>query len=189
LAVDRGWVQAGDLHVGEQVVRLHGSTNTVAAVRVVPGQADMYNLTVANDHTYAVGDDQAVVHNTGACEGGSTTPIGPSDASGGVYQLRDPETGRIMRTGQTNDLHERRSAHARMYPNLDFEIVYKTDNPTERTALEQMLYEAHPEADITQGGLNINAPIGAQKAIRFPGWYEKTMRAGAAFLERYGSGG
>ncbi len=24
----------------------------------------MYHLTVANDHTYAVGDDQVVVHNT-----------------------------------------------------------------------------------------------------------------------------
>jgi hypothetical protein len=32
-------------------------------VRVTPGQADRYNLTVANDHTYAVGSGQAVVHN------------------------------------------------------------------------------------------------------------------------------
>jgi hypothetical protein len=70
LTAGRGWVPAGDLHVGEAVVTLDGGTSTVATVRVVPGQVDYYNLTVANDHTYAVGDTQAVVHNTGAdCTG------------------------------------------------------------------------------------------------------------------------
>ena len=47
-----------------------------------------------------------------------------------------------------------------------------------------MVYKAHPEAD-----LNRHAPIGAKKAIRFPDWFEQTMRIGAEFLKRYGSGG
>lgn len=63
LTSDRGWVQAGDLKPGEAVVTLDGASSTVVWVHIVPGQADMYNLTVANDHTYAVGTGQYVVHN------------------------------------------------------------------------------------------------------------------------------
>lgn len=63
MTADRGWVEAGGLQPGEHVVTLSGGAETVAWVRVVPGQADMYNLTVAKDHTYAVGDGQYVVHN------------------------------------------------------------------------------------------------------------------------------
>jgi len=35
--------------------------------QVVPGSATMYNLEVAQDHTYTVGDGLWVVHNSGAC--------------------------------------------------------------------------------------------------------------------------
>ncbi len=54
-------MQAGESRPGEQVMTLDGGTNTVAWMHMVPGQADMYNLTVANDRAYAVGDGQAVV--------------------------------------------------------------------------------------------------------------------------------
>src|SRR5579859_2023767 len=63
LTADRGWVEAGQLRPGEPVVTLSGATETVAWVHVVAGQADYYNLTVAADHTYAVGAGHAVVHN------------------------------------------------------------------------------------------------------------------------------
>jgi hypothetical protein len=65
LTVDRGWVKAGDLHIGEHVVELGGRTATITALRTRPGEADYYNLTVSELHTYAVGSLQAVVHNTG----------------------------------------------------------------------------------------------------------------------------
>jgi hypothetical protein len=45
------------------VVTLDGAPATVAWVHTVPGQAPMVDLTVANDHTFAVGDSQSVVHN------------------------------------------------------------------------------------------------------------------------------
>jgi len=128
-----------------------------------------------------------VVHNCG--QGSGTTPIGPSDAKGGVYQLRDPETGRIMRTGQTDNLVRRMGEHAGTYPNLDFEVVYRTDRKAELDALEQMLYDAHPEAHISQGGYNKIAPISRKVAARFPDAYAKALQVGADFLERYGSGG
>ena len=51
LTADPGWVLVGDLKPGERVVTLDGHTTSVVAwVHVVPGQADMYSLTVANDH-------------------------------------------------------------------------------------------------------------------------------------------
>jgi hypothetical protein len=65
LTADHGWVPAGLLKPGEQLVTIGGGAGTVAQVRPVAGQADMYNLTVAHDHTYAVGAGQWVVHNTG----------------------------------------------------------------------------------------------------------------------------
>jgi hypothetical protein len=64
LTADRGWVAAGDLTVGEQVVRADNSAARVVGVRVVPGAADYYNLTVSRLHTYTVGESHAVVHNT-----------------------------------------------------------------------------------------------------------------------------
>ncbi len=60
-----GWRIAGQLHVGDHVVRLDGTTATVIALRVVPGTAAMYDLTVSTVHTFAVGSGQYVVHNCG----------------------------------------------------------------------------------------------------------------------------
>ncbi len=63
LTTDRGWVPAGELRVGEQVVELGGRTATIAALAVRPGAATYYNLTVSTLHTYGVGTSRAVVHN------------------------------------------------------------------------------------------------------------------------------
>src|SRR5260221_10609412 len=60
LTTDRGWVPAGELRVGEQVVELGGRTATIAALAVRPGAATYYNLTVSTLHTYGVGTSRAV---------------------------------------------------------------------------------------------------------------------------------
>lgn len=67
--VDRGWVQAGQLRVGEQVLAQDGTRGTVQVLVQVAGSATMYNLSVAHIHTYAVGLGRWVVHNVGC--GGS----------------------------------------------------------------------------------------------------------------------
>src|SRR5579859_6470516 len=79
LTSDRGWVEAGNLTPGETVVTLAGATETVAWVHAVAGQAAMYNLTVTQDHTYAVGNGGAVVHNT--CGGGDVSSSAENDAA------------------------------------------------------------------------------------------------------------
>ncbi len=65
LTVDKGWLKAGELQVGEQVVRLDGATATVTMLHERQGeQAYYYNLTVSRLHTYAVGSGRVVVHNS-----------------------------------------------------------------------------------------------------------------------------
>jgi RHS repeat-associated protein len=65
LTAGSGWVPAGALTAEMHVVREDGGPATVVGVRVVPGAAAMWNLTVSQVHTYAVGGGQYVVHNCG----------------------------------------------------------------------------------------------------------------------------
>src|SRR5262249_46605047 len=51
----RGWIVAGELQVGDNVQQLDGTTATVVVLHIVPGVQDMYDLTVSNVHTFAVG--------------------------------------------------------------------------------------------------------------------------------------
>jgi len=51
--------------MGEPVMEANGATAVVVAVRSVPGDAAMWDLTVATVHTFAVGSGQFVVHNCG----------------------------------------------------------------------------------------------------------------------------
>lgn len=68
LSADHGWLPASFLHVGEPVVQLDGATATVVAIHAVAGAADMWDLTVSNVHTFAVGVGKYVVHNNKVCQ-------------------------------------------------------------------------------------------------------------------------
>ena len=83
LTVELGWVNAQDLKPGEHVRRLDGTVGVVVGTQVVAGVAVRYNLTVANEHTYAVGTGLWVVHNTG-CQ----VVYGDSDLSKVVQDAR-----------------------------------------------------------------------------------------------------
>lgn len=63
LTADHGWVAAGELHVGDWVIRLDGSIARITSVQAVQGVATMYNLQISYLHTFAVGEGQYVVHN------------------------------------------------------------------------------------------------------------------------------
>jgi nucleic acid/nucleotide deaminase of polymorphic system toxin/pretoxin HINT domain-containing protein len=109
LTTDRGWVRAGALRVGEQVVALGGRTTTITALTVRPGAATYYNLTVSQLHTYAVGKSRAVVHNAnGPCLGDSL----PDYAGGKTEGILDRGTGPTGATrlisgewGASRDMH------------------------------------------------------------------------------------
>lgn len=65
LTADHGWILASFLHVGEPVQRADGATAIVVGVRAEPGVAAMWDLTVSDVHTFAVGSGWYVVHNCG----------------------------------------------------------------------------------------------------------------------------
>lgn len=64
---ERGWVAADDLWVGAQVYRADGRTGLVQRVTLIQHQQPMYNLTVAQAHTFFVGNGLWLVHN-GVCD-------------------------------------------------------------------------------------------------------------------------
>jgi hypothetical protein len=96
LSADRGWVRAGTLRLGERVLRAEGTTAIVVGLRVVPGAASMWDLTVSHLHTFAVGDGQYVVHN---CPDGSDPPGGNSNDSSSGGSSR-PKTNLAVRASQ-----------------------------------------------------------------------------------------
>ena len=59
----KGWVDAKDLQVGDEVRNADESMGEVEQITTEQTTAEMYNLTVADAHTFYVGDGQWLVHN------------------------------------------------------------------------------------------------------------------------------
>ena len=64
---------------------------------------------------------------------------------GGVYILRDPATGQVMRTGRSEDLLRRMGEHRRdpVLWRFKFERTYETDIYAQQRGLEQLLHETY----------------------------------------------
>jgi hypothetical protein len=67
LTEDGRWVAATHVRAGDTVLLADGSTAVVAAVATDYREQTVYTLTVANAHTFAVGDMGLLVHNGPAC--------------------------------------------------------------------------------------------------------------------------
>ncbi len=63
LTTENGFVPAGKVKTGMHILRADGSVGVITNERAVHGTKVMYNLEVAQDHTFTVGDGQWVVHN------------------------------------------------------------------------------------------------------------------------------
>ena len=63
--LSRGWVAAGDLNEGDEVYLIDGSTAFVTGAELerFTESVTVYNLEVADLHTYFVGDTSILVHN------------------------------------------------------------------------------------------------------------------------------
>lgn len=63
-----GWIQAGELRVGDAVFTANNELAYVEDVEIVTHEVPVtvYNFTVENDHTYFVGQNSVLVHN--ACD-------------------------------------------------------------------------------------------------------------------------
>ncbi len=63
--IDKGWVAAGDLIIGDEVYLIDGSTAVVTGFELekLDESIKVYNLEVADFNTYFVGDEAVLVHN------------------------------------------------------------------------------------------------------------------------------
>ncbi len=63
LTLEKGFLPAGHLSIGMHILRADGGVGIIIGWKIVPGTMVMYNLEVAHDHTFTVGDGQWIVHN------------------------------------------------------------------------------------------------------------------------------
>ena len=89
------WLAAGELQVGEQLVKADGSTGTVEAISFVRQPNWMYNLTVDVAHTYFVGQRRWLVHNQ--CDPSVTR---------GLWTITKEGTEQTMRHGKFGTFHK-----------------------------------------------------------------------------------
>jgi hypothetical protein len=73
LTAEKGFVPVSQLRIGMHVLNAGGGVGTITMLKTVPGTMTMYNLEIAQDHTYAIGEGQWIVHN---CDSG---PVSGSD--------------------------------------------------------------------------------------------------------------
>ena len=68
LTKEKGFLPVSQITLGMHILRADGTYGVVTGWRVVPGTKVMYNLEVAQDHTFTVGVDRWVVHNCGGVD-------------------------------------------------------------------------------------------------------------------------
>lgn len=104
-----GWTDAEDLELGDQTVGDNGTSRTIVALADfgwIPEQT-VFNLSVANAHTFVVGAEGvgALVHNTSACQiHAPRTPRGP-----GVYTITFADGEKYV--GRSFDMRKRINSH------------------------------------------------------------------------------
>jgi hypothetical protein len=93
---DHGWAEAAALYPGTKVKQLDGTTGMVDGYSIEVRPVIMYDLTVSDVHTFAVGEGQWVVHNAGPC---TSRPAGlrpdPNAEGPHVTFRRDGSTGKV----------------------------------------------------------------------------------------------
>jgi RHS repeat-associated protein len=71
LTVEKGFVPVSQLRVGMHVINASDGSGTITMLKAVPGTMTMYNLEVAQDHTFTVGKGEWIVHNCADPSGGA----------------------------------------------------------------------------------------------------------------------
>jgi Pretoxin HINT domain len=98
---NKGWVQAGDLQAGDQFISLTGDTETVTETTTTNATALVYNFEVENTHTYFVGQQPILVHNS--CAWAKRSASIPDEP--GIYVIRTKSGDRYV--GRAQDLYDR----------------------------------------------------------------------------------
>jgi hypothetical protein len=122
---ERGWVTAGELRVGDHIRNAKGDYGVVQATTIVRRVQRMYNLTVAEAHTFFVGSGAWLVHND--CGDGWFNPADPtSKGAHGQAQFeyrqhgqKFKNVGAYTRAAQNHWLDANLSPEAELIPQTD----------------------------------------------------------------------
>jgi uncharacterized protein RhaS with RHS repeats len=70
---------------------------------------------------------------------------GNENAKGGVYSIREKQTGEVVYVGRSSDLASREQQHRKNYPknSYEFKVEYRTDDYNQQRGLEQYLYDKY----------------------------------------------
>lgn len=114
---------------------------------------------------------------TMAKAGGGSGGGGKKRAVGGVYEIRDAQTNKVLYIGRTNDLDRRQREHFGKngnYNTVDHKhrVLYQTNNKSARRGLEQMQYDKKKPRD------NKVKPISDKNKNK-----AKYMRAGKEYMD------
>lgn len=98
---DKGWVNAGELSIGELIRKANGSYGHVQALEFVRKPKAMYNLTVEKAHTFFVGEKKWLVHNH--C--GQQHSLLPNEGQVGSYKYLSNAKNGVGRKGDDLTAH------------------------------------------------------------------------------------
>ncbi|MHB8598471.1 MAG: RHS repeat-associated core domain-containing protein [Ktedonobacteraceae bacterium] len=174
--LERGFVPVAQLHLGMHVLRADGNVGVVTGWKVVPGTKAMYNLTVAQDHTFTVGVGQWVVHNTaglsGDCGGtggdGSGMSRSISDTSDldtslpqqlqddGVIQSGGRSGGSRPLNGNPNSYVQTTGGHALVYDDQG-RLIYDIDT----NRVKMTVWDQAPNGNFYPRDVKLTGPVPA----------------------------
>jgi hypothetical protein len=157
LSADRGWVVAGKLQLGEQVLRADGSTAEVVALTTVHGSAPMWDLTVSNIHDFAVGNGAYVVHNCGdGAPSGTPSGYGEAHNASNAQKLREY----YKNTEQYGEPRKLPDGRMRWYENPG----RPPRNPG-RVTLNRYVRELNPRTGVTRGWMESYEADGSVRIV------------------------
>jgi hypothetical protein len=90
LTEEQSFLPVGQIKLGMHILEANGLYGVVTGWKVVPGVQVMYNLEVAQDHTYTVGTGQWVVHN--CTTGGESIPWSSKSVRNAALALDSGDT-------------------------------------------------------------------------------------------------
>jgi len=134
-------IAAGTAGIGEAAAAA-GVTERIG--QAITQLADVLRTTDVQFPVILGADGTASAFGVGAVKGVRS----PFVRDGGVYVLRDPETGDVVRTGRTNNLGGRERQHLRdpILGQFDFDAVYTTNDYATQRGLENYVYKLYPNA-------------------------------------------
>ncbi len=108
LSLDGRWVNSHELRCGDRLIGQDGKLRTVLKIEQEYVQAFLvHNLTIDEQHTFAVGPDAVLVHNTAKCDVHGNSYKSPRPAT--LYERFDAE-GNFLKHGVSQDPATRYSA-------------------------------------------------------------------------------